>query len=116
MSRLTGIRDCRAVTESTVGNCIKGDFENHSCKSPLSFRHSSKDALADPCLIKHDAGPVEKELTARSKPPRVVPRSALNVNPRRILSPVEGYRRPFPRRKMEEEEIEYRSESAYAFP
>ena len=59
--RPTGIRHCRAVTESTVDNCIKGDFENHSFKSPSLFRHSSKDALADLCLIKRSTATVEKE-------------------------------------------------------
>ena len=60
MSRLTGIRECREVTESTVDNCIKGDFVNRCFKSPSLFRRSSKDALTDLCLIKRSTGTVEK--------------------------------------------------------
>ena len=47
MSRQTGIHNCQTVTKSIVGNCVKGDFENHSFEPPSLFRHSSKDAMTD---------------------------------------------------------------------
>ena len=86
MPRLTGIRDCRAAAESTVDNCIEGDFEY-----PSLFRHSSKDALTNLCLKKPSTGTVEKEGPARSESPKIFPPVASNVYLCRILSPVAAF-------------------------
>ena len=78
----TGIHGCQAVTEPTVQTCIKGDFENHSFKSPSLLRHSGNGALTVLCLIRHSAGTVDK-----GGPRMGAPRSISSLGFRRVSSP-----------------------------
>ena len=111
MSRLTGIRDCREVTESTVDNCIKGDFANRSFKSPSLFRRSSKLAPTDLCLLKCSTGTVEKEGPRDQSPKNISP-----LGFKRVSSPKPQSSGRLHKGKWRREEIGDRSERTYTSP